>query len=233
MAELHKPQPFPHEATANNESQPFLEQIIINWASKLPNSPLGILDLASGIGLETNQLSQQGYPCILQDASIDMLLPNNGQPKITAAAESLPYPSNSFSGALLKDALILLSEKQRPSMLEEVQRTLVKKGSLFIISEYNHSNKAIYQPGIYIDEPREKILDSKFTLFWEKKVLANPDYFQSFEYKTTHKSMKKLAKLFNFEFQLMTIFSGYNQLALECRWPLKEEAGFIVKLTKK
>lgn len=130
----------------HSPEEPTFYPILLDWANRQPSSPIGFLDVAAGIGKEAKVLGENGYTCIAQDPSVEMI--RNNQHNITklGSAEKLDYPDNSLSGIINKSAWIFLSLLQRRLFLHEAQRTLVPGGSILLQSERTDIHRAYYKP---------------------------------------------------------------------------------------
>jgi hypothetical protein len=235
MVEIDQPQPL--ETKVNYRSEPITRQIIFNWASQLPSSPLGIIDLAAGFGREVKQLKSKDFTCIGQDTSQFMV--NHAICEIQKGdAEKLDhFPPDSFSGALLKDTLYVLSSLQKSQMLLNLQNVLVNQGSLLILSEINPEYIILYNPILYKPSGIHLFRDGSFKCSTIEKFITRyqqlkqeNSYIRQLTYKNTPFSTQRIARRHGFDFELIQQFSEEDALAKENRWT--DEAGFIAKLTK-
>lgn len=230
MAEIDQPQPL--ETKVNYRSEPMSREIIFDWASQLPSSPLGIIDLAAGFGGEVKQLKNAGFTCIGQDTS--QFAVDRAICKIQKGdAEKLDhFPPNSFSGALLKDTWLVLSPLQRSQMLLNLQNVLVNQGSLFIRSEISPEYVIRYKPaGLHATRDGSfKCSTMDELIIQYQRLKQKNSHIELLIYKSSIYNTQRIARKHGFDFGLIQQFSEENALAKENRWD--DQAGFIAKLTK-
>lgn len=233
MIEVLFKQPQTFSANENFRNQPLVRKIIFNWAQRLPGSPIKILDLAAGFATDAFILNQQGVRCFAQDNSFDMIDSDYNQGNVFAgAAEALAFPSNTLSGALLKDSLIFISPDQRQQALQELKRVLIPGGSLLVISEINHQYDIRYRPaGLHACNNQSlKCPTFETFIFHLNRLKQENAELQGFEFPCDHKEIQCLAQQYRFNYQLIRVYSENHPLAKENRWG--GLAGFIAKLTK-
>lgn len=214
--------------------EPEFTNILLSWATKQPNSDRGFLDLAAGQGLEANVLSQVGgYKVIAQDASAQMAQSSIYPDINILESHRLDYHDNTFSGILLKDALLFLSPFQREQTLWEAFRVLVSGGSLLIKSEASDANRARYIPrGSKIVQCLSSF-DFKSYAHWIEGVhfLENSgDEVFLIEYICNVKDIRQLGIKTGFECKVLIEYDRNNLLSTQSRWVNKN--GFIIELYK-
>ncbi|HUD19750.1 MAG TPA: class I SAM-dependent methyltransferase [Patescibacteria group bacterium] len=220
MIECEKPQLF-ISASQNSrmfEPQPRCMDIIKDWARLCPPSPLGILDLAAGYGVEVQALKDEGIPVIGQEGSSDMR--KHAVTKLyNGLVEDLHlHQDGAFGGALLKDTLIFLTPKQREFMFTGVRRILTPGGSFLIISELYDLDDVIRNSS---DNIWVFAYDEKEGRNYKKQVISRTI--------CTPEKVEQYAKKYNFSYELVRSYGRDDPLARENRWMAHD--GFITKLT--
>lgn len=215
---------------AKKESEPLFHNLLIEWAQKQPQSPLGFIDIASGIGVEARLLCEAGYQCIAQDPSEPMIQQNQNAFALVGSAEKLAFPDRSFSGILLKDAWLFLSPTQRLECLIEVKRTLVPSGSLLIKSERADIHRAKYLPNN--SKLAQSLPSSDFATYneWVQAVikLQEVDDVYTIEYRSMPDDIMELAEEVGLSVVHHFDYDSKHPLATDNRWVQK--SGFLLEL---
>jgi len=207
--------------------------IMLDWARKQPASPLGFIDVASGLGIEAKTLFDNGFPSIAQDPSAEMVKHNVHGFARVGNAHQLDYPDSSFSGILIKDAWLFLSPEQRLAFLQEAKRTLVDDGSVLLQSE-----RADVHRGRYL--PKESQISQTLSSFdfssyqeWLNKIAEmqkDGDSFYAIEYACLPEDVEKLTSHIGLQPTTRAEYDSKHSLATQSRWV--KRSGFILELKK-
>ncbi|MDD2822543.1 MAG: class I SAM-dependent methyltransferase [Candidatus Daviesbacteria bacterium] len=215
------------------EFHPFL----LEWASRLPKSSLGFIDVAAGAGFEARLLANNGYPCIAQDPSEEVARISKHQVTRVGKAEELEFKDASFSGVLMKDSWMFLSPEQKQIFMTEAFRVLVPGGSVLLQSQREDAHRAWYMPNKsdiiqklssfdflkYGDSWYEKWLEAVVDLQKEGEIYI-------IEYSCMPNDTENLANQAGLLRKNLTEYGWNHPLAVKNRW--ERSGGFIIELQK-
>lgn len=206
-------------------------RLIIGWADSLPESAKGVLDLAAGQGIESALLTSKGYRVTSYDASPDMVNRSYFGVKL-ANITSLRFSRNSYSGALIKDAWVLIPPTDRSRILTNVAKALTKNGSVLIISQAA-TTRAIIVPhdsGYPISIPLHHFQSKED---WLKKInqeIKDGGKVISVEFECSPEGLEKMARTSGLSCTANN-YPADSSMARENRWI--QTSGFVAILTKK
>lgn len=174
-------------------------KILREWASQLPTSSLGILDMAAGQGIASEFLARLGNKVTAYDTSSTM---RRGAvyPVKHGDMTTIRLPRKSHSGILVKDAWVFLDSKERARALRIFYSTLVNGGSVLLLSQKNDTRAHVvpHDSGYPI-----KIIESDYnsTADWKAYVdaeIKRGGKLLSIEYQTDSDTMYSEASLAGF-----------------------------------
>ena len=215
-----------HENTAGGATS----ELILNWAKSLPKSENGILDLAAGQGIESALLANNGYRVTAYDRSIQMS--KNAYFGVHIADITKLHPkNNSYSGVLIKDALIFIPSPDLPDMFRNLKAGLIRGGSIMIISQTATSRAHLipHDSNLPISVPKN---DFDSIVAWLKKVrdeVKSGGQIISIEFESNPQEISKTAKAAGFSSEVSS-YSRNSPLARENRWIATD--GFVAILKK-
>jgi ubiquinone/menaquinone biosynthesis C-methylase UbiE len=219
----------------NFKDQPLINKYIDDWINILL-SPKKVVDLTAGFGIDGQRLSrQQKISTFSMDRSFQVIshLPSNEVPRIVAAAENPPFSESSFSGAILKDSLLFMSDLQRSQCFKNLNKVLVPNGSILVISELVEKFSVHYQAKFpFGSSPQTAYLSTKQEL---RKYVSE---IKSMNFKIMHyvfpvsiNSLFVQAEKHGYQFSILEEYDQKEPLAKDNRW--SSEPGFIALMTKK
>lgn len=201
---------------------------ILPWALSLPEG--SIMDLAGGVGLESNALKQEGFNVTLVDISQDLLANSTHDKKVRAEIQNLPFPDNSFSGVLLKDVWMFLRPELRVQTLQEIKRVLKPGGSILLISQTETAPRLRYIPE-GMSYPVKETFKEQFELDEAIQNLSGSrDKIVGVDYISTVSDAEAYAQQAGFAIVHAHEYDDKSQVAQENRWI--KIAGFVVRLEK-